>query len=109
LGAKVRSGIGVSLPAPVIGFAVLALLVVTLERFHPSTARRFRTGLEPSVRLLLSHMGLLFVPAGAGLLTQGALLSRQWLPISAGLLLSTLLGLVVTAGTCELAARRETR
>ena len=97
LAEQARNAAGLSLPAPVVGFALLALLVVCLERFTPDSAQRFRATLEPGVRLLLSHMGLLFVPAGAGLITQGQLLKAQWLPISVALVGSTLLGLVATA------------
>jgi putative effector of murein hydrolase LrgA (UPF0299 family) len=38
-------------------------------------------------------MGLLFVPAGAAIVSEGEILRRNWIPISAGLVASTLLGL----------------
>jgi holin-like protein len=41
-------------------------------------------------------MGLLFVPAGVGIITEGDLLRREWLPIIVALVGSTLIGLVAT-------------
>jgi holin-like protein len=41
-------------------------------------------------------MGLLFVPAGVGVIVEFGVLRQNWLPILAGLLLSTILGLIVT-------------
>ena len=47
-------------------------------------------------RMLIEHMGLLFVPAGVGIVAAGDLLRQEWLPIVVAVLVSTLLGLVVT-------------
>ena len=41
-------------------------------------------------------MGLLFVPAGVGIIAELGVLRREWLAILAGLLVSTVLGLAVT-------------
>jgi putative effector of murein hydrolase LrgA (UPF0299 family) len=41
-------------------------------------------------------MGLLFVPAGVGIIAEAGLLREQWLPIVAGLIGSTILSLAVT-------------
>ena len=46
---------------------------------------------------LISNMGLLFVPAGVGVIAQLPLLRGQWAPVVVGLLGSTLTGLLVTA------------
>jgi holin-like protein len=46
---------------------------------------------------LISHMGLLFVPAGVGVIAQLALLKSEWPAVLGGLLGSTVIGLVVTA------------
>jgi putative effector of murein hydrolase LrgA (UPF0299 family) len=45
---------------------------------------------------LLSNLSLLFVPAGVGIMLHGALIGRDWLPISAGLVASTLMTVAVT-------------
>jgi LrgA family len=45
---------------------------------------------------LISHVGLLFVPAGVGVIAEAGLLREEWLPIVAGLIGSTILSLAVT-------------
>ena len=56
---------------------------------------------------LLGNLGLLFVPAGVGVVTQLDVLGRNWLPIAAAILISTLLGLVVTGWVMQRLSRRE--
>ena len=50
----------------------------------------------PVSRLLVSQMGLLFVPAGAGIISEGDVLRHEWLPIVAAVVGSTLIGLITT-------------
>jgi putative effector of murein hydrolase LrgA (UPF0299 family) len=85
------------LPGAVIGLALLAAGLVALEFWRPKAARRSATLLNPPARGLISHLGLLFVPAGVGIMTQADLLRHQWLPIVAALFGSTFVGLAVTA------------
>jgi holin-like protein len=85
------------LPGAVIGIALLAAGLAALEFWRPRVARRLGTVLNPPSRWLLSHLGLLFVPAGVGIMTQADLLRRQWIPIAVALVGSTLVGLAVTA------------
>ncbi len=85
------------LPGAVIGIALIAAGLVALEFWRPVAARRSATLLVPPSRWLISHLGLLFVPAGVGIMTQMDLLRHQWLPIVAALFVSTLVGLAVTA------------
>jgi holin-like protein len=74
----------------------LSLVVLLAERFHAWSSRHLALHVMPVSRVLVSHLGLLFVPAGVGIITQGAVLRREWLPIVAALLGSTLVGLVAT-------------
>jgi putative effector of murein hydrolase LrgA (UPF0299 family) len=93
------------LPGAVIGMALIAAGLVALEFWRPAAGRR-RAGagallpipklLNPPSRWLISHLGLLFVPAGVGIMTQANLLRHEWLPIVAALFGSTLAGLAVT-------------
>ena len=41
-------------------------------------------------------MGLLFVPAGVGVITEGRVIGREWLPIAVAMMGSTLIGLAAT-------------
>jgi holin-like protein len=77
-------------PGPVIGMFLLALLLVG----KPSALS------EPLVstsRALLQCLGLLFVPAGVGVIGNLNLIGREWIPILVGLVGSTFLSLFVTA------------
>jgi holin-like protein len=76
-------------PGPVIG---MALLFVTL-----SLRRRIPGQLQNTSQTLLRHLSLLFIPAGTGVMLHTQRLANEWLPIVASLLISTVLGLLVTA------------
>ena len=80
---------GAPLPGPVVGMVLLFL------------ALRWRQALPDALRAtaetLLSHLSLLFIPAGVGIMQYGALLSQEWLAVVAALVLSTLITVAVTA------------
>lgn len=95
---------GLELPGPVVGMLVF-LVVLRVRRPRPSS------GLVRGPDLLLRHLQLLFVPAGVGVIVYlDALRDDAW-PLTAGLWLSWLLGLVVTAlvvaGLVRLGPRRQ--
>jgi holin-like protein len=83
--------LGVPIPGPVIGM-VLLLIVLQLRRPGPAA------GVVRAADLLLRHLQLLFIPAGAGVLVYLSLLAHSWLPVIGGLVLSWLAVLTVTAG-----------
>ena len=83
-----------SLPGPVIGLFLLALLLAV----RPAWQSR---GLDQVAGGLLRHMGLLFVPAGVGLIDHLDLLRTETVPLLAGLAGSTLLSLAGTALVME--------
>jgi holin-like protein len=99
IGEALRTALHLPVPGPVIG--MLALSVVLIAR-PPGAAKssdesRPASELERVSSALIANMGLLFVPAGVGVITEAAVLKAQWLPILVGVLGSTLIGLVVTA------------
>lgn len=88
-------------PGPVIGMGLLfAGLVV---RGGPPAK------LENTADGLLSHLSLLFVPAGVGIMLHLGLIMEQWLPILAALVVSTALTIGVTAWLMQRLTRREAR
>jgi putative effector of murein hydrolase LrgA (UPF0299 family) len=99
LGEALRAAARLPVPGPVIGMlALAAVLVAWPGGVSPSAGEpRAETELERVCHGLISHMGLLFVPAGVGVITEAAVLKAQWLPILVGVLGSTLVGLAVTA------------
>ncbi len=78
------------IPGPVIGMMLLALWLIlhTSQPYH---------GLHRTSDRLLGWLGLFFVPIGAGVLTNFALLRGAWVPVSIGLVGSTFLTLGCTA------------
>ncbi len=85
------------IPGSVAGLLLLTIALGVLEG-RGGLHRVVTRGLVPLARVLLGHMGLLFVPAGVvgvqGLL---ALPARDVMPVLLALVLSTLLGLAATA------------
>jgi putative effector of murein hydrolase LrgA (UPF0299 family) len=78
------------LPGPVIGMVLLMFFLF----WKP---RALSKPLDATARLLLDWLGLLFVPAGVGVVSDLDVLRAQWLPILVGLVGSTLVSLVSTA------------
>lgn len=88
---------GWPIPGPVIG---MILLFITL-----SIRGKVPEGLHRTAQGLLAHLSLLFVPAGSGVMAYLALIRREWLPLSAALVGSTVLAMAVTALTMQALVR----
>jgi putative effector of murein hydrolase LrgA (UPF0299 family) len=97
-GELVRVSIGVPLSGPVIGMALLFGLLTLLGRL-PS-------GLKQTSQAILQHLPLLFVPASVGVIVHAARLREEWLAITAALVCSTVVTVVVTAFTMRALLRR---
>ncbi len=89
-GEALRAITHTEVPGPVIGMILLAAFYI-LRRREPSPA------LQHAADGLLGWLGLLFVPAGVGIVANLALLRSAWLPISVALIGSTFITLVTTA------------
>ena len=76
-------------PGPVLGMIILAAYLLRRPEAMESGLRRVTAP-------LLNNMGLLFVPAGVGVVEVFDVLRRQWMPIAVGVMGSTMLALVVT-------------
>jgi holin-like protein len=77
-------------PGPVLG---MLLLFLTLLLRGGSTG-----AMDTAADGLLSHLSLLFVPAGVGMMVHFDRIAGEWLPIVAALLVSAVVTMVVTAG-----------
>ena len=75
-----------SVSGPVIGLVLLLLtLIVRGKEGEP---------LKSAATNLLSHLAMLFIPAGVGLMVHYELLAKEWLAISVALVLGTAIMLV---------------
>ena len=79
----------IPVPGPVLGMILLFLTLMLRKRSGES--------LDSASSALLSHLSLLFVPAGVGMMVHFDRIANEWLPISVALLLSTILTMAVTA------------
>ena len=85
---------GLPLPGPVSGMVLLfAFLVVRGRRSAPGVPANLAAVGDG----LLNHLSLLFVPAGVGVMTHLALLEADWVALSAGIIGSSILTIIVTA------------
>jgi holin-like protein len=87
-------------PGPVLG--LLLLLTILVLRRTPSKELRSTAG------FLLRNMGLLFVPAGVGVVTQLDVLRHNIAPVAIAILVSTALGLGTTAWVMQRLTRGRT-
>lgn len=86
------------IPGPVVGLFALAATLALRGRGHSdhSASKSIPLGLEQTSEALIGLMGVLFVPAGVGIIAEAHLLKEEWLPILAAVLGSTILSVAVT-------------
>lgn len=88
IGELLSKGLGLPIPGPVIGMLLL-LLSLNLERL--------RTPVAACADYLLSHLSLLFVPVGVGVMSHLGLISQFGLHMLLVVVASTWVAMVVTA------------
>ena len=98
LGEVLVIATGLPLPGPVIGMALL-FVGLLLRGSIPA-------GLDRMGDALLSHLSLLFVPAGVGVMLHAEVIGAELLPIAGAVILGTMLTIVVTAWIMQFLTRR---
>ena len=93
-GEVIVLALNIPVPGPVIG---MLLLFLTLAMRGGASVP-----LRDTANSLLSHLSLLFVPAGVGVMAHFGRLGDEWLPIVAALVGSTVLTIAVAAITMRL-------
>ncbi|MEE2762235.1 MAG: CidA/LrgA family protein [Pseudomonadota bacterium] len=89
--------LGLPIPGPVLGMVMLFFTLLI--------RRRSAASLDQASSALLSHLSLLFVPAGVGMIVHFERIADEWLPITLALLLSTVITMVATALIMRLTTR----
>ena len=79
----------IPVPGPVIGMLMLFLTLL----FRGCSAK----SLDSASSALLSHLSLLFVPAGVGIMIHFDRIINEWQAISIALILSTIITMITTA------------
>jgi putative effector of murein hydrolase LrgA (UPF0299 family) len=96
-GETIARALALPLPGPVIGLVILVMLLFAVERRHlVDTSTVDGTSLGKVSNGLLAVLGVLFVPAGVGVIQNLGLLREYGAALAAALVVSTLLTLTVT-------------
>ena len=98
IGELLSRGFSLPFPGPVIG---MVLLLIGLR------AELVRGPVSVCADFLLSHLSLLFVPVGVGVMTHLSLVSQYGARILLAVVVSTLVGLGVTVLTLHLLRDRD--
>ena len=89
-------------PGPVIGMVLLfCFMVLRYGAEGDAPAPLYQTATT-----LLTNLGLLFIPAGVGVVIYGPVLARDWLPIALAVFAGTLLGIAFTGRLGQALLRR---
>jgi putative effector of murein hydrolase LrgA (UPF0299 family) len=97
VGEVISRGLHLPLPGPVLGMIGMAVAL--------SLSAGLRERVRPVAQGLLSHLSLLFVPAGVGVVAHLPTLAAHGPALAVALVVSTLLAIVVGAVTFTLVAR----
>jgi holin-like protein len=88
-GEVLARALSLPVPGPVVGM-VLLFVALLLRR------REVASALGGAADGLLNNLGLLFVPAGVGVVLHLPLLARDWAPLSLAVLAGTLAAIAAT-------------
>lgn len=88
-GEVIARSLGLLVPGPVLGLLLLLAALLLIPRLAET--------MRSTASTLLSHLSLLFVPAGVGVVAHLDVLGANTGPLLAALILSTLLAIVAGA------------
>jgi len=109
-GEVIVRGLGLPMPAPVVGLLFLLLLLLARDRFVALARGPLRQdGVENASRGLLAHLSLLFVPAGVGVVQKLDLVAEHGIAVAVVLAISVVVTLLVTVATFLVASRLMSR
>ena len=91
VGETIAKLFALPVPGAVIGMMLLFCALV-IRRGLPAD-------LDRTAGFLLSHLSLLFIPAGTGVVVHAKLIASEWLPISTALVVGTAITIAVTGLT----------
>jgi holin-like protein len=101
VGEIAARALALPVPGPVLGMALLFLLLVLRDRLRPGAL----ASVEATGRGLIAHLSLLFIPAGVGVVRNLDVFVRDGVALSVALVVSTVLALATTVAIFRLVAR----
>jgi holin-like protein len=99
VGDLLQTMLKLPIPGPVIGMTLLLVALIGMGRL-PSELDRAASG-------ILSYLPMMFIPAGVGAMAHFDLIRAEWPVIGAALVVSSVLAIVVTAGTMRAVERAQ--
>jgi holin-like protein len=105
-GEVVVRGFALPMPGPVVGLMLLLGLLLARDRLSVLARGPLQQGgVETVSKNMLTHLSLLFVPAGVGVVQKLDLIAAHGIAIVAVLAVSVVITLLVTVATFLLASR----
>jgi putative effector of murein hydrolase LrgA (UPF0299 family) len=105
-GEAITRAAGLPVPGPVVGLVLLAVGLAAAARLGRANLDTLEsTHLGQVAGVLLASLGLLFVPAGVGVVQQANLLGQHGVALAVALIGSTAITLVVTVLVFRAVAR----
>ncbi len=101
IGELISDVFSLAIPGPVIGMAFLFVTLLALCSV-PEHLSAISDG-------LLKNMAVLFVPAGVGIMLHAKLLQANWLALAVAVLLSTFIGVAISAASMAFLMRLQRR
>ena len=92
-GEVIARALDLSIPGPVIGMSLLLIVLLYKETIPQS--------LESTAEGILSHLSLLFVPAGVGVVAHLTVLGNEWPAIVGSLIGSTIVTVLVAGSVLQ--------
>ena len=99
LGEGISYAFNLPIPGPVVGMLLLFFALI----WSPKLQHK----IEQTAHVLLSHLSLLFVPAGVGIIVSAQSVSGHWGSVLLTVFLSTFITLIVTALTMRACMPKE--
>lgn len=105
-GESVTHGLRLPVPGPVLGLALLVAGLAVWHRMRPFADKTLRDSAVGQVADgLLTALGLLFIPAGVGVVQYIGLIGEYGVALGLALVVSTVVTLTATVGTFLLVKR----
>lgn len=105
IGEAVAHGLALPVPGPVIGIVLTVVAITCRDRVMAKDDTTADAPLGAAADTLLKYMGLLFVPAGVGVVQQLGLLADNSLAVIVAIAGSTTLTMLATVATFRIVSR----
>lgn len=105
IGEAIAHGLALPVPGPVIGIILTVIAITLRDRFMAKDDTAADAPLGSAADALLKHMGLLFVPAGVGVVQQLGLLTDNSLAVIVAIAGSTVITMLATVATFRIVSR----